>query len=405
MPLYYEHFEVASSCNYSKHPIPSTSPSRDKDSSLESLTFMEDSFPTNPSFNNTNPLSGYINCISDLQERCETLERKLELVDFHQLMLKAQASFSLLENGENKQSTPLVDVAKLSKEEWNYFKLRMYFHKIENLYSLEQDLRFLIYGKAKALAEEKQIFISSYLQDLHIYLLTTIGIWVPGLSLVIDKEFDDSKLCRTIKEPIKYQQGIKEMLSNCKRNFPISRVCLDLQYYLPISLPFKNEELILTPKKLLDYGLVHQISCSDPCQASNFGRKIALGLTQGFKMNKKFVDAIIINKATEWVSIGSLIPAQHIVSFHYQNKRPTWLSYPLQFSDICVEPIINQIKHWRARIISKDFEAYLKNMGYLIAANPFHQILYSKKLVPLPTKSIIADIKLLEKHPKDYTLP
>ena len=122
-------------------------------------------------------------------------------------------------------------------------------------------------------------------------------------------------------------------------------------------------------------------------------------------MNKKFVDAIIINKATEWVSIGSLIPAQHIVSFHYQNKRPTRLSYPLQFSDICVEPIINQIKHWRARIISRDFEAYLKNMGYLIAADPFHQILYSKKLVPLPTKSIIADIKLLEKHPKDYTLP
>ena len=165
---------------------------------------MEDSFPTNPSFNNTTPLSGYINCISDLQERCKTLERKLELVDFHQLMLKAQASFSLLENGENKQSTPLVDVAKLSEEEWNYFKLRMYFHKIENLYSLEQDLRFLIYGKAKASAKEKQIFISSYVQDLHIYLSTTISIWVPGLSLVIDREFDDSKLCRTIKEPIQY---------------------------------------------------------------------------------------------------------------------------------------------------------------------------------------------------------
>ena len=88
---------------------------------------------------------------------------KLELIDFHQLMLKAQASFSPLENGENKRFTPLVDIAKLSEREWNYFKLKMSFHKKEKLYSPEQDLRFLIFGKAKALAKEKQIFISSYL--------------------------------------------------------------------------------------------------------------------------------------------------------------------------------------------------------------------------------------------------
>ena len=73
MPLYYEHFEVVGSCSYSKHPIPSASPSRDKDSSSNSLPFVEDSFPTNPSFNNTNHLSGYIDCISNLQERCKTL--------------------------------------------------------------------------------------------------------------------------------------------------------------------------------------------------------------------------------------------------------------------------------------------------------------------------------------------
>ena len=134
------------------------------------------------------------------------------------------------------------------------------------------------------------------------------------------------------------------MLCNYRRNFTISRVCLDLQYYLPISLPFKNEELILTPEKLLDYSFVHQIICSDPSQASQFGRKIALCLTQGFKINKKFADAIIINKTPEWISNGSLILAQYIVSFHYQNRIPTWLSYPLQFCDICVEPIINQVK-------------------------------------------------------------
>ena len=66
MPLYYEHFEVAGSCSYSKHLIPLASPSRDKASSSGSLPSMEDTFPTNLSFNNTNILSDYIKCISDL---------------------------------------------------------------------------------------------------------------------------------------------------------------------------------------------------------------------------------------------------------------------------------------------------------------------------------------------------
>ena len=44
-------------------------------------------------------------------------------------------------------------------------------------------------------------------------------------------------------------------------------------------------------------------------------------------------------------------------------------------------------------------------MGYLIVADPFHQIFCSKKLDPLPTKSVTEDIKLLEEHRKDYTLP
>ena len=66
MPLYYEHFEVAGSCSYCKHLIFLASPSRDKASSSGFLPSMEDSFPTNPSFNNTNHLSYYIKCISDL---------------------------------------------------------------------------------------------------------------------------------------------------------------------------------------------------------------------------------------------------------------------------------------------------------------------------------------------------
>ena len=84
-------------------------------------------------------------------------------------------------------------------------------------------------------------------------------------------------------------------------------VVLALQYYLPISLCFKNKELILTPELLLDYGLVHQIICSDLSQASKFEKKMALDLAQGFKMNKTFADAIIISKTPEWVSNGSIV--------------------------------------------------------------------------------------------------
>ena len=149
-------------------------------------------------------------------------------------MLKAQALFSPLEYVKNKHSTPLVDFKKLSEKELGYRMLRMYFHKTENLYFLQLDLRLLIFGKTKFSTKKQQIFISSYLQDLHIYLLTN-GFKVPGLSLVIDREFDDSKLYRIVEEPIQCQQGIKKMLCNCNRNFTISQVCLDLQYYSPIS--------------------------------------------------------------------------------------------------------------------------------------------------------------------------
>ena len=198
---------------------------------------------------------------------------------------------------------------------------------------------------------------------------------------------------------------INKPICNCNRNFTISRACIDLQYYQPINLAFNGEVLILTPEKLLDYGLVYQLICSDPSQASNFGRKVNLSLTQGFKLNKKFADAIFISKAPEWISRGNVIPAQHYVNIHYQNRRPTLLSSPLVQSDICGEPIIKQIKHWRARVISRDFEAYPKNMGHLIAADSLHQIFCSKKIDPLPFKSTIQDTQLLMDHRSEYIPP
>ncbi|RVW24955.1 Enzymatic polyprotein [Vitis vinifera] len=132
---------------------------------------------------------------------------------------------------------------------------------------------------------------------------------------------------RNCTEPLLHQQDNKP-ICNCNRNFTISRACIDLQYYQPINLAFKEEVLILTPEKLLDYGLVYQLICSDPSQASNFGRKVNLSLTQGFKLNKKFADAIFISKAPEWISRGKILPAQHYVNLHYQNRRPTLLSSP-----------------------------------------------------------------------------
>ena len=170
------------------------------------------------------------------------------------------------------------------------------------------DIYQLICEKAKSSAEEKQVFISAYLQDLHIYLSAIPGLSVPRLNLTKEMEFDCSKLCRNCTEPLLHQHDNKPVC-NCNRNFTISRACIDLQYYQPINLAFKGKVLILTLEMLFDYGLVYQLICSDPSQASNFGRKINLSLTQGFKLNKKFVDAIFISKAPEWISRGNILPS------------------------------------------------------------------------------------------------
>ena len=151
---FYDHFEIADSSSHFNHHITSPSTNRDIDSSSESLPFVEDSLPTNPSFNNANTLSDYINCIFEWQGRYETLERKLELVDFHKLMLKAQASFSPLENGEKNSFTPLVN-EKLSKDEQECIFFRMFHQRNEFLSTLKPDVYHLICEKARSSAEQK----------------------------------------------------------------------------------------------------------------------------------------------------------------------------------------------------------------------------------------------------------
>nr|CAN80727.1 hypothetical protein VITISV_033737 [Vitis vinifera] len=82
-------------------------------------------------------------------ERCRTLERKLEIVDFlkgHLNLLEVQAPFFSLENGENKQFTLLVNEANLSEDEWNSFKS----HKKGNRVSFE----LLIYPRKSSSVPE-----------------------------------------------------------------------------------------------------------------------------------------------------------------------------------------------------------------------------------------------------------
>ena len=157
-----------------------------------------------------------------------------------------------------------MDELKLSEDEWNNFKLIMYFYKREISYSLKMDVRLLIQERVRAIAEDKQVFIFSYLQDLHLYILAILGLHVLDLNLVKDIEFNDSKFCRIVKDFLLYQQGLKQLFCKCNRNLIISHVCLNLQYYKPICLPCNQEDLILTPDLLLDYGIVYQIVCSNP---------------------------------------------------------------------------------------------------------------------------------------------
>ena len=73
----------------------------------------------------------------------------------------------------------------------------------------------------------------------------------------------------------------------------------------------------------MDYRLVYHIVCSGSNHTLRFGRKLAFELQQGFKMGKRFSKVIIISKALEWLTL---------------------LFFRVDDSDLCIEPIQNQIK-------------------------------------------------------------
>ena len=141
-----------------KHP---SSPVVEEGNISGSLPLVEEPIPLNLSTFDTNPLSVH-KSICDLQDRCRTLEKKLEIANFHKKDI-SQAPFSPLEIGEKKPFTPLVD-EKLSKDEQECIIFRMFHRRSELLSTLKPaDLYQLICEKAKSSAEEKQIFISAYL--------------------------------------------------------------------------------------------------------------------------------------------------------------------------------------------------------------------------------------------------
>ncbi|RVW73467.1 hypothetical protein CK203_057925 [Vitis vinifera] len=76
----------------------------------------------------------------------------------------------------------------------------------------------------------------------------------------------------------------------------------------------------------------------------------------------------------------------------------TLLEYGLVYQLICSDPS----QHWRARVISRDFEAYPKNMRHLIAADSRHQIFCSKKIDSISFKSTIQNTQLLMDYRSDY---
>ena len=120
---------------------------------------------------------------------------------------------------------------KLSKDEQKCIIFRMFHRRNEILSTLKPaDIYQLICEKAKSSAEEKQVFISAYLQDLHIYLSAIPGLSVPGLNLTMEMEFDDSKLCRNCTEPLLHQHDNKQ-ICNCNRNFTISRTAIVLSLH------------------------------------------------------------------------------------------------------------------------------------------------------------------------------
>ena len=250
---------------------------KDKEASSSFMPSVEDSFPMNLSpgdFNTITVKSWYLKSVWNLHGKCKDLEDKINKVTF----LKNQTLFSPLEKCEKLQFTLPMDEENLSEQEWNSFKLRMYFHKNEMLSSLKPNIHLLIQEKTSDSAERKQVFILTYLQDLHQQLFVIPRLSVLRMTFIKESMFDETKFCCLMIHPLSYQQGLKHLFCNRNRNCTISQVYLDLQCYQHITLQYNQEILVLTPKLLLDYSLVYQIVCYNQCQTMRIGRQLAFGL-------------------------------------------------------------------------------------------------------------------------------
>lgn len=80
----------------------------------------------------------------------------------------------------------------------------MYIHKNEMLSFIKQDVRLLIQENERDSVMRKQVFISTYLQDLHHQLSAIPGLFVPRMTLIKEAEFDETKFHRLMIDPLNY---------------------------------------------------------------------------------------------------------------------------------------------------------------------------------------------------------
>lgn len=54
------------------------------------------------------------------------------------------------------------------------------------------------------MVEEKQVFIFTYLQDLHLNLTAILRLTIPGIQFLKDIEYDGTKFYKIWEDPLKY---------------------------------------------------------------------------------------------------------------------------------------------------------------------------------------------------------
>lgn len=156
---------------------------------------------------------------------------------------------------------------------------------------------------------------------------------------------------------------------------------IDMKYFEPFHLNFKDKEIEITEATLLDFGHTQQIIFHDPEDTNRFGRKIAACVLNSMADQGTAVEAVVESKLPECTSTGQFIPAYHNIHvntnpaniilrriFHCENDEP-W---------ICESNSIRkQIRHATAFTISEGFhyaDLYAYGKAPLVCEDLFQKI-------------------------------